>query len=83
MALNSLVGVVRHKLSRYELAAVVHAEHTELPTTLLLHGYLVALDGVYSSCLGVKQHGPHVVGVVVNKQHEERHPPCVAGDTRL
>ena len=63
---ESLVGAVRHELGHRELAAVVRAEHPEL-VAALLHGYLMALDGVYSCRLGIKQHDPHVASGVVDE----------------
>ena len=68
MALNPLIDVVRRKLYRLELIIVVRVEHPKLAAALLLHGCLVALDGVRSSCLGIEQHGPHIVGGVIDEQ---------------
>jgi len=63
VALDPVVGAVRCELSRHELAAIVHAQHTELAATLLRSG-LMALDGFRSSCLGVEEDRPHVAGDV-------------------
>ena len=68
MALNPLIGIVRRELSYHEFAAVVRAEHPELAAALLLRGCLVALDGVRNCYLGIEQHGPHIVGGIVDEQ---------------
>jgi hypothetical protein len=67
VALNPLVGAVRRELSYHEFAAIVRAEHPELVATLLLRGYLVALDGIRSCRLGIEQHDPHIVGGVIDE----------------
>ena len=66
MALNPLVGAVRRELSCREFTAVVRAEHTEFAAALL-RGCLVALDGIRSCRLGIKQHDPHIAGGVVDE----------------
>ena len=67
MALNPLVGAVRHELVCCELVAIVRAEHLEL-AAVLLRGCLMALDGVCSCCLGIEQHDPHVAGGIVDER---------------
>jgi hypothetical protein len=69
VALDALVSAVCRELSHRELAAVVRAQHTELAATLLRSG-LMTLDGVRSSCLGVKEDRPHVAGDVVDEGEE-------------
>jgi hypothetical protein len=56
--LDALVGAVCGKLSRCELAGVVHSQNSQLAAALLCSS-LGALDGVHRGCLGVEQHGPH------------------------
>ena len=63
MALNPLVGELGHR----ELPAAVHAEHPELEAALL-YSYLMALDGIRSCRLGIKQHDPHIAGGIVDEQ---------------
>lgn len=67
MALNPLVGAIRCELCCCELATVDRAEHLEL-VAALLHGCLVALDGICSYRLGIKQHDPHVAAGIVDEQ---------------
>ena len=66
--LNPLVSAIRGEVDRRELVAVVRAEHPELVAALLLHGCLMALDGVCSCRLGIEQHDPQVAGGIVDEQ---------------
>ena len=68
MALNPLIGVVRRKLSYREFAAIVRAKHPELVAAQLLHGCLMALDGIRSCCLGSEQLSPHIAGGIIDEQ---------------
>ena len=67
VAQDPLIGAIRHELSCCEFTIIVHAEHPKLAAALLLHGCLVALDGVHNCCLGIEQHGPHIAGGVVDE----------------
>lgn len=60
VALDPLVGTIRGEFRRHELAAIVHAQHPHLATTLLLCCGLDALDGFRPGCLRVEQDSPHV-----------------------
>jgi hypothetical protein len=70
VALNTLINVVRHEFSCREFTAIVGAQYSQLAAALYLRSSLHASDGVRSFSLTAEDHHPHVVGEVVDEQHE-------------